>query len=374
MTAKLIDRIAPPVRELKPYVPGKPICELEREYGVHDIVKLASNENPLGPGPLARAAMQKELAQIGLYPDGGGFALRTRLSRYHSLPVECITLGNGSNDILVLIAEAFLTPDVEAVFSQYCFAVYPIAVQATGAKAVVAPALPTTDAMPLGHDLNAMAKLVTPKTRLVFVANPNNPTGTWLNADALRKFLKELPPSVVAVVDEAYFEYSRHTDCPDATQWVREFPNMIVVRTFSKAHGLAGLRVGYALSSPEIADVLNRLRQPFNVNSIALSAAAAALDDVEHVKKTAALNAEGIKQLHDGMTALGLKVVPSAGNFLLVDLGRPAAAVYDSLLRRAVIARPVGNYGLPNHLRVSTGTIEQNKRFLDALTAIIKNS
>lgn len=371
MTRRFADLASAAVRGLQPYIPGKPISELEREYGVTDIVKLASNENPLGPGPLARAAMQWELAEIGLYPDGSGFALRNRLARHHGLPLEGITLGNGSNDILVLLAEAFLTPEVEAVYSQYCFAVYPIAVQATGATARVATALPADHAMPLGHDLDAMSNLVTPRTRLVFVANPNNPTGTWLDSKALRRFIESLPPTALAVVDEAYFEYSRETDCPDATVWVREYPNLVVVRTFSKAHGLAGLRIGYSLSSPEIADILNRVRQPFNVNSVALAAAGAALDDTQHVQKTAALNSEGLKQLRAGLQALGLKVLPSAGNFLLVDLGTPAAAVYDGLLRRAVIARPVGNYGLPNHLRITTGTAAQNQRLLAALAAVL---
>ncbi len=365
------DLVAPPVRELQPYVPGKPIAELEREYGVTDIIKLASNENPLGPGARARAAMSAAMAEIGLYPDGSGFELKTRLARHHELPSEWITLGNGSNDVLVLLAEAFLTSAAEAVYSQYCFAVYPIAVQAVGARACVARAYPADASMPLGHDLDAMAALVTPRTRLVFVANPNNPTGTWVGSRSLASFLRALPDSVIAVVDEAYFEYSREVDCPDTSKWLRELPNLVVVRTFSKAHGLAGLRVGYALSQPQVAETLNRLRQPFNVNSLALVAAAAALDDAGHVERTVALNRTGRDQLRAGLEKLGLRVLPSAANFVLVDLARPSGPVHEGLLRQGVIARPVFNYGLPNHLRITTGTAEQNQRALEALAAIL---
>ena len=365
------DLVAPAVRGLQPYVPGKPISELEREYGVRDIVKLASNENPLGPGPLALAAMARAMTEVGLYPDGSGYELKVRLARHHSLPIGSITLGNGSNDVLVLLAEAFLTPDVEAVYAQYCFAVYPIAVQAAGATARIAPALPPDARMPLGHDLDAMARLVNARTRLVFVANPNNPTGTWLDGGALRAFLEALPATTVAVVDEAYFEYSRDAGVPDCSQWLAAIPNLVVTRTFSKAHGLAGLRVGYALSSPEIADTLNRVRQPFNVNSVALAAATAALDDAAHVGRTVALNRAGIQQLRAGLAGLGLGVLPSAANFVLVDLGRPAGPVHEGLLRLGVIARPVGNYGLANYLRITTGTREQNERFLRALGEVL---
>jgi histidinol-phosphate aminotransferase len=361
------DLAAPPVRGLQPYVPGKPISELEREYGVHDIAKLASNENPLGPGARARAAMASALAEIGLYPDGGGFELKQRLARHHGLPMECITLGNGSNDVLVLLAEAYLTTELEAVYSQYCFAVYPIAVQAVGARARIAPALQAGHlSMPLGHDLAAMSALIGPKTRLVFIANPNNPTGTWLGERALLGLLEALPATTLAVVDEAYFEYSRGA-CPDATAWLSRFPNLVVTRTFSKAHGLAGLRVGYALSHPDIAQTLNRVRQPFNVNSVALAAATAALDDLEHVERAVALNREELDWLRAGLDKLGLRYLPTAGNFLLIDLGGPVGAIHEKLLRGGVIARPVGNYGLPNHLRVTTGTREQNERFLQAL-------
>ncbi len=373
-TVSIPDLVAPPVRGLQPYVPGKPIAELEREYGVHDIVKLASNENPLGPGPRARAAMAGALAEIGLYPDGSGFELKRQLSAHHGIEPGCLTLGNGSNDVLVLLAEAFLTPATEAVYSQYCFAIYPIVVQASGATARIAPALPADNPMPLGHDLEAMAKLITPQTRLIFLANPNNPTGTWIEPDRLKAFLGALPASALAVVDEAYFEYSRDVECPDTTRWLKELPNLVVLRTFSKAYGLAGLRVGYAISQPQIAETLNRLRQPFNVNSVALAAATAALDDGEHVQKSVQLNRAALAELRVQIAGLGLKVIPSAGNFLLVDLGRPAGPVFEGLLRRGVIARPVGNYGLPNHLRITTGTLDQTRRAIEALASVVGNT
>ena len=358
---------APSVRTLAPYVPGKPIEELQREYGVSDIIKLASNENPLGPGPKARAAIVAASTEIGLYPDGGGFQLKQALARKHGCAPECITLGNGSNDVLVMIAEAFLTPDAEAVYSQYGFAVYPIAVQATGATARVAPALPESHAMAMGHDLDGMARLVTERTRVVFVANPNNPTGTWVEASALKAFIASISATTLVVLDEAYIEYVADASFPDSSRWLKEFPNLVVTRTFSKAFGLAGLRVGYALSSPAIADLLNRVRQAFNVNSIALAAATAALDDRDHLQKSVVVNRDGMGQVEAGLDALGLRRYPSRGNFILVDCGRPAGPVYESMLRQGVIVRPVGNYQLPNHLRITIGTPGQNRRMLEAL-------
>lgn len=363
---------APPVRTLAPYVPGKPIEELEREYGIRDILKLASNENPLGPGPLARAAMANAAREIGLYPDGGGFALKQALSSKHGCAPECITLGNGSNDVLVMLAEAFLTPEVEAVYSQFAFAVYPIAVQAVGAKASVAAAYPSDHSMALGHDLDAMRALVTDRTRLVFVANPNNPTGTWVEAKALRSFLASLPTSTLVVVDEAYIEYVEDESFPDTSTWLKEFPNLVVTRTFSKAYGLAGLRVGYALSTPAVAGLLNRVRQAFNVNSIALAAAVAALDDREHLQRSIDLNRSGMQQLERGLDALDIRRFPSRGNFILIDCGEPAGSIYESMLRQGVIVRPVGNYQLPTHLRLTIGTEAQNERMLAALKTALQ--
>ncbi|MGH8239406.1 MAG: histidinol-phosphate transaminase [Steroidobacteraceae bacterium] len=361
-------KLAPPgVRTLAPYIPGKPLEELEREYGISDSIKLASNENPLGPGPRALDAIAQASRQIGLYPDGSGFKLKQALARKHGCGTDCITLGNGSNDVLVLIAEAFLSPQSEAVYSQYTFAVYPIAVQATCATARIAPANPAGHAMPLGHDLAALSQLINERTRLVFVANPNNPTGTWVSGDALRRFIAAVPEQTLVVVDEAYIEYVSESDFPDASRWLGEFPNLLVTRTFSKAYGLAGLRVGYALSHPSVADMINRVRQPFNVNTIALAAALAALDDSEHLQRSVETNRAGMAQLRAGFDALGVRQLPSAGNFVMIDCGRPAPAVYEALLRRGVIVRPVGNYGLPNHLRITIGTREQNERMLAAL-------
>lgn len=362
---------APGVRRLAPYLPGKPPEQLERELGIKDSVKLASNENPLGPGRAARAALESALAGAGMYPDGSGHVLRSRLAARHGVQLEQVTLGNGSNDVLVLLAETFLTPELEAVYSQYAFAVYPIAVQAASAGARVAPARAPGHAMPLGHDARAILAAIGPRTRLVYIANPNNPTGTWMTTEELDTVLRGIPPDVIVVVDEAYHEYSAGFGVPDATQWLGRHPNLVVTRTFSKAYGLAGLRVGYALSDPDVADLLNRVRQPFNVSIAGLAAATAAVDDREHLQATLRLNRDGLDRLREGLTSLGLGVLPSAANFVLCDLRRPAAPVNDDLLRRGVIVRPVGNYGLPNHLRITTGTAVQDERLLDAMAGAL---
>jgi len=359
------------VRALSPYVPGKPVSELERELGISGIVKLASNENPLGPSPRALEAMQAALADAWVYPDGSGHELKQAIAATLGVTPERLTLGNGSNDVLVLLAESFLRPGDEAVFSQYCFAVYPIAVQATGAKGVEVPALPATSSMPYGHDLEAMRRAVGPRTRLVFIANPNNPTGTWADPAPLREFIAALPAHVVVVLDEAYFEYARVMGGQDGLAWLDAFPNLVVVRTFSKAYGLAGLRIGFAASHPEVADVLNRVRQPFNVNLPALAGASAALGDAAHVERTVALATRERDRVRAGLAALGLDVVPSIGNFVLARIGANARAVYDGLLRRGVIVRPVANYGLPEHLRITVGTAEQNERLLGALASVL---
>ncbi|MCG6863426.1 MAG: histidinol-phosphate transaminase [Chromatiaceae bacterium] len=352
---------APGLPGLSPYVPGKPISELERELGIRDPIKLASNENPLGPGSRAREAVAATIADLGRYPDGGGFELRRALADHHQVDPAAITLGNGSNDVLDLVARTFLQPGVEAVFSEHAFAVYPISTQAVGATARIAPA---TD---YGHDLDAMAALINEQTRVVWIANPNNPTGTWLPGKQLCAFLTNLPKTCVVVVDEAYFEYVREPDYPDATTWIGELPNLIVTRTFSKVHGLAALRVGYGISDPRIADLLNRVRQPFNVNAPAQAAAVAALGDIGHMEKSIALNDAGRAQLTAGFDRLGLSYIPSVCNFVTVDLGRPAEPLDQALLSAGCITRPVANYGLPNHLRVSVGLEEENARFLAAL-------
>jgi histidinol-phosphate aminotransferase len=364
---------APGVRQLAPYVPGKPPEQLERELGIRDSIKLASNENPLGPGPRARAALAAAFAGVGMYPDGSGHELRTRLAAKHGVGIEQVTLGNGSNDVLVLLAETFLTPELDAVYSQYAFAVYPIAVQATSARASVAPARPADDRMPLGHDPAALLAAIGPHTRLMLLANPNNPTGTWLDGAELDALLRAVPPEVIVVLDEAYHEYSAGMGVPDGTQWLARHPNLVVTRTFSKAYGLAGLRVGYALSHPDLANLLNRVRQPFNVSVPGLAAAVAALDDREHLEATLELNRQGLARLREGLSALGLKVLPSAANFVLCDLGRPAAAVNEALLRQGVIVRPLANYGLLHHLRITTGTAAQNERVLAAMAVALAN-
>jgi histidinol-phosphate aminotransferase len=350
------------VRRIAPYVPGKPIDELAREYGLAgaSIVKLASNENPRGPSPRVRDAIAAAAADVTRYPDGNAFALKTALAARYGVSREQIVIGNGSNDVLELAAQAFLRPGDHAVYSEHAFAVYPLATQARGATGIEVPA------RDYGHDLDAMLEAITPRTRLVFIANPNNPTGTWLPPAAVKAFLAAVPDEVVVVLDEAYAEYlGKEQRSPSAT-WLGEHANLIVSRTFSKAYGLAGLRIGFGLMDAVVADLLNRVRQPFNVNSVAQAAALAALADVEYVAESAALNRAGLRELASALDAMGVGHVPSHGNFLLVHVG-DAAKVYERLLRQGVIVRPVGNYGLPHHLRVTVGLPAENQRFIGAL-------
>jgi histidinol-phosphate aminotransferase len=362
------------VRRLQPYVPGKPLDELEREYGIRNAVKLASNENPAGPAAPVLQAMQQAVAGVNRYPDGAGYYLKQKLARHLKLNASQLTLGNGSNDLLVLLAEAFLTPATNAVFSEYAFVVYPLAVQATGAEARVIPATPAPHEQPLGHDLDAMLAAIDGNTRLVFIANPNNPTGSWLAPAALHAFLQQVPPSTVVVLDEAYCEYISDAAVHESPAWLAEFPNLVITRTFSKIYGLAGLRVGYALSSPALAELLNRIRQPFNINSVALAGALAALDEQEYVLASRANNRAGMTMLHEALAPLpGVRVLPSQANFVLLKLEHPAAPVYDALLQAGVIVRPVGNYGLPNYLRVTIGTAAENEAFVRAFVRILQD-
>jgi histidinol-phosphate aminotransferase len=361
--------VVPAVRSLSRYVPGKPISELEREYGISDIVKLASNENPWGASPQALAAMRAAIDDVWLYPDGSSHALRAELAQYLGVAQECLTLGNGSNDLLMLLAEATLTPAHNAVYSQYGFAIYPLVIHATGAAARVAPALPTDSDMPLGHDLDAMAARIDGATRLVFIANPNNPTGSWLDNVALKRFIANAGPDTLVVLDEAYFEYARCHGVADGVQWLDEFPNLVVLRTFSKAWGLAGARAGYAVSHPEVADALNRLRPAFNVNSLAQAGAQAALRDRPHMEQCVANTLLELRFMQEQLGARGLTQVPSAANFLLVRFGATAARINEALLRGGVIVRPVAGYGLPEYLRITMGTREHNLRLLQVLDA-----
>lgn len=365
MSCSIFDLALPGVKQLVPYVPGKPIEELERELGLSRIVKLASNESPLGVSPKVLAAISQALPDLTRYPDGSGFKLKAALAKKYGVNENQITLGNGSNELLELVARTFLTPELNVVFSQHAFAVYPIVTQAAGASAHVVPALD------YGHDLQGMLAAVDDKTRVVFIANPNNPTGTLLEPAALQAFLQALPATVLCVLDEAYFEFIAAEQRADSVSWLAEFPNLIISRTFSKAYGLAGLRVGYSLSSPEIADLLNRVRQPFNNNSLALVAAETALNDAEYLQAAIATNNQGMAQLTAAFAELELAWIPSAGNFVTFDLKRPAMPVYEALLHKGVIVRPIGVYEMPNHLRVSIGTGEENQTFIDALKAVL---
>jgi histidinol-phosphate aminotransferase len=357
------------VRSIAPYQPGKPIAELAREMGLDEagIVKLASNENPRGIGPRTRAAIDAALADIARYPDGNGYELKVALSRRYGVDMNSIVLGNGSNDVLELAALAFLGPGRSAVYSQHAFAVYPLATQARGARAIVVPA------KNYGHDLEAMAKALDDETYVIWVANPNNPTGTFARPEEVEAFLRRVPERVLVVLDEAYNEYMPADARGDSVKWLRRHPNLIITRTFSKAYGLAGLRVGYALAHASVADIMNRVRQPFNVNSIALAAASAALDDMEFVARSYAENLQGLRQLEEGSRRLGLDFIPSHGNFLTIRVGK-APEIYKRLLRRGVIVRPVGGpYELPEHLRVTVGTAQENDKFLAALAASLKD-
>ncbi|MFO8156359.1 MAG: histidinol-phosphate transaminase [Pseudomonadota bacterium] len=364
--SSITEYAAPGVRRLAPYVPGKPLETLQREYGISDAIKLASNENPLGASPAAVQATEAAMDSIAVYPDGAGFALRARLAVDLERPADAITLGNGSSDLLDFAVRVFVTPGDEVVYSEHAFALYPLLTRLAGGTGVAVPA------RDFGHDLEAMAAAVTERTRVVFIANPNNPTGTWVGREALYAFIRGMPEHVLVVVDEAYFEYAGDPglgadDYPDATRWLDTFPNLLVTRTFSKIHGLAGLRIGYGVSSPEVADLLNRVRPPFNTSTPAQAAALAALDDGEHIRRTLAVNRTGMAQLTAGLAARGLDWIPSVANFVTFDSKRDAAAVHEALLHQGVILRPMAEYGLPRHLRATIGSEAENARVLAAL-------
>jgi histidinol-phosphate aminotransferase len=351
------------VQRIAPYQPGKPISEVARELGLDErsIVKLASNENPRGPSLAVREAITAAMAELCRYPDSNGYDLKNALSSRFGVTPEQIVLGNGSNDVLELVTQAFLLPGQHTVYAQHAFVVYPLATQARGGSGIEVPA--TRD---LGHDLDAMAAAITPDTRIVFIANPNNPTGTWLPPDAIARFLERVPRNVIVVLDEAYNEYLEPDQSAPSVAWVERHPNLVVSRTFSKAYGLAALRVGYGLMHPALADMLNRVRQPFNVNSVAQAAAVAALADMAYVEESRAINRSGKRDIELGLQALGIAYTPSHGNFILIEVG-DAATIYRRLLEQGVIVRPLANYGLPRHLRVTIGLPHENARFLEAL-------
>ncbi len=355
------------VRAIAPYVPGKPIAETARELGMAeaDILKMASNESPIGPSPMALAAIRGALDELHYYPDGSGYDLKNKLSARLGLEPANFVLGNGSNDVLELAARTFLTRDDSAVHSQHAFIVYPLAIQAIGAKAIVVPA------RDYGNDLDALSRAVRPDTKMVFLANPNNPTGTFAPWDEIHAFLRRIPPRVLVVIDEAYGEYLPDTLASPSARWLADHPNLIVARTLSKAYGLAGLRVGFAFAHREAAELMNRVRQPFNVNHLAMVAACAALDDREFIARAREVNARGLAQLEQGFRKLGLEFIPSRGNFITVRVG-DAARVYERLLRDGVIVRPIAGYGMPQHLRVTVGLPEHNERFLAALARALE--
>lgn len=358
------------VRAIAPYQGGKPIAEVAREFGLDEakIIKLASNENPLGMPESAQLAMQKAVADIGRYPDANGFELKAAITAKYDVPAEWITLGNGSNDILELATHAFVQAGQAAMYAEYSFVVYALATQAVGARAIV------VKAKDYGHDLDAMAAAITDDTKLIFIANPNNPTGSFVPAAELEAFLARVPAQIVVVLDEAYNEYLAPELQYDSIAWVRKYPNLLVSRTMSKAYGLAGLRIGFGIAQPVITDLLNRIRQPFNVNSLAQAAAVAALNDTAFLQRSAQLNRDGYKQLTQTFDEMGLEYVPSFGNFVMVKVGEDEAAgarVNLALLKQGIIVRPVANYGLPQWLRVTIGLPNENAAFIDALKKLL---
>ena len=353
--------VHPDIRSLSPYVPGKPIDELQRELGLARVIKLASNENPLGPSPKALAALSGSQNTLHRYPDGGAYQLRQALAERWKVAGEQLILGNGSDEILGLLARTFLTPGDEAVMADHTFVIYKLEVTAVHAQPVIVPLVNWT------HDLDAMAKAITPRTRLLFVCNPNNPTGTMVSADAVKRFMTQVPEDIIVVFDEAYYEYVQDPAYPDTLAYVRQGRNAIVLRTFSKIYGLAGLRIGYGISTPEIIDLLNRVRPPFNANSLAQQAALAALGDDEHVAKSRLVNAAGMEQVGAGLRSLGLIPIPSEANFVYFDCKRDGRQVFDALLREGVIVRHLNG----TMLRVTIGQPEENTAFLQALQKVL---
>lgn len=361
-------RLAQPgIRNLRAYDPGHDLPALRRRFG-SVLAELGSNENPLGPSPLAMRAAREAMREMHRYPDPRGGLLREALADKHAVDPACIVFGNGSHELLILLAQCFAGPDVSVMYSQYGFAVFPLATAAVGAKPLCVPALARDHGMaPLGHDLEAMAAALREDVRLVYLANPNNPTGTWFTLDALRGFLAKVPQDTLVVVDEAYGEYMQALGLASARALQPDHPNLVVTRTFSKAYALAGLRVGYLLAHPTVTAILERLRESFNLNHVAMEAATAALGDTATLARTVAANASAREGLVRDLTRLGYTVLPSQTNFLLMLLDTDAAATERRLFEQGVIVRPMGGYGLPDALRVSVGSAAENQRLLEAL-------
>ncbi len=353
------------IRGLVPYPPGKPLSELERELGVSKAIKLASNENALGPSPKAMAAIQAALPELHRYPDGGAFYLKRRLATHLGVDASQLLLGNGSNEIIELLIRTFCTPDAGVLTSECTFVVYKLIATAAGAPFEAVPMRDHT------FDTDAIAARVTDQTRIVFLCNPNNPTGTMFGQQALDRFVDTISDDVILVLDEAYWEYVPEDARVDAMALLARRPRTVVLRTFSKAYGLAGVRVGYGITSAELADYVNRVRQPFNVNHLGQVACQAALDDQEHVDQVVALTRDGLANIAAGLEALGLRPVPTRTNFMLFDCHREAWPIYEALLQKGVIVRPMKAYGLPTFLRVNAGTHEENARFLDTLKDVL---
>ncbi len=367
----VIDTALDQIRQLHPYTPGKPVEELARELGIRDAIKLASNENPLGCSSSVAQVLAQAAEHLELYPDANAYYLKQDLAAKLGVAENQITIGNGSNDVLDLVARSFLQQGVESVYSQYAFMVYAMVSQACGASGRAVPALAPDSVSPYGHDLDAMLAAVGEDTGVVFIANPNNPTGGWLGREQLREFIEKVPEQVAVVVDEAYFEYVDLDDYPNALDWLGRFPNLIVTRTFSKIYGLAGLRLGYAVSSPELCDLFNRVRQPFNGNSLALAAARAALADDEFVARSRECNRHGLDLMRNWFDARGIDYIPSVGNFLTVRFGADCEMVNRELMQRGIIVRPIANYGLPEFLRISVGTEPQLEALFAALEDVL---
>ena len=369
MRCAIADVCRPEVREIEPYRPGKPLSELS--LPAEQLVRLASNENVLGAPSGAIEAAAEHLHSVHLYPDGPGCGLKAALAGHLGVEAEQITLGNGSNDVLDLVARCFLAPGRTAVYSRHAFAVYELVVKLSGAAACVARPQAPGGSMPFGDDPGAILSCVADDASVVYIANPNNPTGTWLNGEQLKALLRAIPSRVIVVIDQAYAEYVEAPDYIDAIQCLGEFPNLVVTQTFSKIYALAGLRIGYAVSSLQIAEWFNRVRQPFNVNAVAQAAAVKALDARGHVERSREFNRAGLEQLRRGCDELGLQYLPTAANFLCIDVSSRMPEVYERLLEQGVVVRPVENYGLPNHVRVTAGREEDNERFINALRAVL---